>query len=320
MTLRLGDVIDPAKHGTRLVPGYAGEDNTISLGGLVQPAIWLQHVEANVGDPIQVLMVDRPDAPGIAVVLGVSGKYSPGVTQPREGTIASAPLGSDTITVTTGETTVPATLLASYTPTVGDRVRLMWQSGEATILGKVGVTPEKPPKPDVERRPTPPPPPGSRGGADTFTAADSATWSTGTRSWNSFFKKNLYQGKRGASGSNRGAWFYHGKPGKLSGRTVTRVRIWVPQRHSAGAYNSAVTLHLYLHLSKRRPKGDVNRGAGTSISIPPNWKGGYKDLPVSWGSNLVAGDGVGMSGGSYAGFAGITETGRSGQLHMEWEG
>lgn len=320
MTARLEDKIDPAKHRTRLVPGYAGEGSTISIGGLVQPAIWLQHVEAVVGDPVQILVVDRPDAPSLAVVIGVSGKFSPGLSQPREGTVATAPMGSDTVTVTTAAGPVSATLLESYDPGVGDRVRLLWQAGEATLLGKVGVTPTREPLPEQEKRPTAAPPPGSRGGAETFTASDSATWSTRTGSWNSYFGKSLYQGSYPATGNNRGAWFYHGKPGKLSGRSISRVRIWIPERHRAGAYNSAVAVHLYLHASRRRPGKDVRRGSGTTVSVPAGWKGGWKDLPTSWGSDLIDGNGIGISGGSYAGFEGITGSGKSGQLHFEWEG
>lgn len=315
--VRLEDTIDPAKHRARLVPGYASENGMISIGGLFQPAIWLTHVRVQPGDPIQILIVDRPDAPSTAVVLGGAGKFEEAISEPREGVVDTAPTGAETIGVSTTAGIVSATILASYTPVVSDRVRLLWQNGVATVLGKVGVTPAPPPKGDSPPAVNPPPS-GKSDGSDVFTASDSATWSTGTGSWNSYFGRDLYQGSYGSTGANRGAWFYHGKPGKLAGKTVTSVEIWVPKRVRAGSYNSSVTLNLYLHSSKRRPGGDVDRGAGTSLSIPKGFDGDWKSLPLSWADDLIGGDGIGMAGGSYAGFEGIRKSPQSGQLRINW--
>lgn len=319
--MRLEDVIDPAKHRVRLVNGYAtGSQGTVTVGGVPVPAFWMAHVSAREYDPVWVLMADRSDAPSVAVVIGVNGPVEAGAVQPLLGTVSGAPIGSDTITVSTAEGDVDAAFPESYAPQVSDKVRLLWQDGNAWVLGKSAKVPAPPvqkpakPKPDV-----PPPPSGSGRGQSTFTASDSATWSTGTRSWNSYFGKDLYQGSYPGAGANRGAWFYHNKPTRLKGRKVIGTRIWLPARAKAGDYKSAVTLQLYLHYSAKRPGGDVTRAAHHTIRIPAGWRGGWKSLPASWGVNLVLGRGIGIAGGSYAGLYGVHKTSRSGQVRIDWE-
>lgn len=318
---RLEDVVDPAKQTARLVPAYAAEDGQVSIGGLLQPALWLQHIYAEPGDPIKVLMVEYATTPAHIVVLGQVGQNDGGTSQPRDGVVSVAPLGSDTVTVTTSAGDVEATTLASYTPVISDRVRLLWQGREATILGKVGATPARPAPP--KKPSTVPRPPGKKAqGAEVFTASNSGTWTNSTKSWNSYFGKHVYQGSYGNATGNRGAWFYHGKPGKLDGKTITRVQIWVPRRLKAGSWNAAVTLNFFLHSSKRKPSRDVDRGAGTTNKIPASWKGGWVELPATWGKHITGGSGVGLSGGSYAGFPGVSGKGsdaRSGQIRMEWK-
>lgn len=315
MPARLEDVIDPAKHRVRMIPGFAAAGGMVSIGGLVQPAIWLRHVTAVEGDPVQVLLVDRPDAPSTALVLGETGAMPP---QPREGTVQTAPMGSETVTVATDSGPISATFLASYIPAVSDRVRLLWSNGEATVLGKVGVTPVREVKKKAE--PTPPPPSKAGDGGDTFTASDSGTYSTAFNAWNSYYGKDVYQGSYPSSGANRGAWFYHGKPSKLAGKKATGVQFWMPRRARAGAFNSSVQVTLYLHGSKKRPSGDVNRGASHTVTVPANFKGGWIDLPASWGDDLIGGDGIGIAGGAYAAFEGVAKSAKSGQIRISWEG
>ena len=323
--MRLDEAIAAPTTQTRVVAGYATASDKVSIGGLEQPAVWADHVAATEGDPLLIVVVTHPDAPSQAVVVGKAGRYAAPTPGPREGTVATAPVGSETITVNTTAGVITATFLASYTPAVSDRVRLMWQNNDATVLGKVGVTPTPPPPPAPEPKPkaVAPPPPKKATGYDHFPAADSGTYSTGTGSWNSYYGKNLYQGFQGSSGNNRGAWFYHGRPGKLAGKKITRVRIWIPPRIRAGNYNAEVEFNVKLHTSKRKPGGDVTRIASTTITIPAGFGGGWRDLPASWGDDLVNGGGIGIEGGTYAGLVGLppARNGRadSGQLRLDWE-
>ena len=321
--MNLPDMIDPAKDTVRIVPGYANQGSNISVGGLVQPAVWVTSAVAEPGDPLIVAMVDRQTAQSQAVVLGVTGKYAAPAVQPREGTVATAPSGSETITVSTAAGEVTATFLASYVPAVSDRVRLYWDDGGATVLGKVGVTPTPPPpapKPVVQAKVTPPPPKPPTGTAD-YAAASSGTFTASYGVWNTYYKSDLYQGSYGGATGNTGVWFYHGKPGALKGKTITRARIYIPARQRAGNYNQSVTLNLRLHTSSRKPGGNVTlTGTTHEISIPKGWGGGWKDLPVAWGADILKGYGVAISGGDYAGLNGIQRTRSSGQLKLDWRG
>lgn len=325
--MKLEDVIDPAKHKLRLVGGYATDvQGTVTVGGLLVPAFWMAHVEAQEHCPLWILMVDRPDAQSIAVVVGANGVPEPDeetVRNPLSGTVSSAPIGSDTVSVSTETGNVEAAFSAGYVPQVSDKVRLLWQDGNAWVLGKSAKVPApappRPTKPKRDKPNVPAPPTGAGNGQTTFTASDSATWSTGTNSWNSYFGKDLYQGSFPGVGANRGAWFYHNKPSRIKGRTATQVEIWIPARARAGNYNSAVTLNVYLHYSAKRPGGDVNRGSHHTISIPKNFRGGWRKLPASWGDQLISGRGIGMAGGSYAGFHGTGKSSKSGQVRITWE-
>lgn len=317
---RLEDSIDPARHRVRMVPGYAAEDGMVSIGGLEQPALWLQHVTAEPGDPIWIILISRPSTPSIAIVQGVGGQYTPATPPPVEGVVSTAPTGAEKITLETSDGPIEAPFLAQYTPQVSDRVRILWQGDDPLVLGPVAAKIPPPPPKQVKGGNRVQAPPGSkRAGQDTFAAADSATWSTGTSSWNSYFGKDLYQGSYSSIGANRGAWFYHGKPNKLRGKKATSVEIYVPRRSKAGNYNATVELQVYLHASERRPRGDVKRSSHTTISIPKNFKGGWKDLPSNWGSAIIGGDGIGLSGGAYAGFEGVKKSPSSGQLRITWE-
>lgn len=318
--IRLEDMVDPAKNSLRLVPGYAAEGGNISIGGQVQAAFWLEHVTALPGDAVMVLISDRRDAPSFALVIGVSS--APDSLSPREGTVAVAPSGSDTVQVNTSRGTVDATFLSSYSPVVSDRVRLLWQAGSPTILGKVGVSPA-PVGPDLDPGETPAAPP-SRGdaGSEVFAPLDSGTWSTGTRSWNSYLGKDVYQGFYPAQGNNRGAWFYHGKPTKLQSKEVSSLELWLPRRLKVGNWRDRTSVNIYLHGSRQKPGGDVSRGKSHEITVPANWGGGWVQLPASWGADVTTGAGIGLSGGSYAGFAGISgknKDTRSGQLRVGWK-
>lgn len=318
--VRLEDVVDPAKQRVRLVPGYARGVDSVSIGGLTQPALWMQHVKVQDGSPVWVALIDRTDAPSLAVVIGNGGLASSPV-EPLEGVVSAAATGSQRVSVDTAQGVVEAAFLESYIPQVSDRVRLLWQNGSPLILGKSVSLPEPPAAPDVtdDSRPVQPPPTSGGSGSEVFTAADSGTWSTRTGSWNSYFGKSVYQGNQSATGRNTGAWFYHGKLAKLVGSRVRSVRIFLPSRTRAGNYNSSVSVVFRLHGSSRKPGGVLDLGRSESVTVPKGFRGGWIDLPASWGDELIGGAGVAIAGTDYAGFAGVGGSGkdsRSGQLQI----
>lgn len=302
----------PGQPAVSLLPGFADVYPNVRVAGLVQPATWLGAYTV-VGEPVVVAKLTRPDAPAQLVCLGRVGE--PG---PREGTVTAAPAGSDTITVNAGGTDTMCTFLASYTPTVGDKVRLLWQGRDATVLGAVGVSPAG--KDNPVR--TPPPPGAATAGTVTAAAVDSGTYSSGY-GWNSYYGSNLYQGNGstwGAPGWNAGAWFYGGGAGQAAGATITRVQLRLPARIRAGAFNSPGTVHVWLHSAANRPGGDVPRTNGpVDFTLPAGWGGGWVDLPASWGAALAAGSGIGISGDPYLGLLGRTKDPESGLLRLDWQ-
>lgn len=299
--------------GLTVVPGFAGTYPAVIVGGVPQPATWPDNVYAAPGDPLLIGYIVKGDSQAQAIVLGRAG--SPG---PREATVTAAPGGSDTITATASSVDYTVTFVTSYTPTVGDRVRLLWQGGDATVLGKVGITPA--PSPAAPAVPLGPPPASS--GVFDRAATDSATWSSGY-GWNSYYGQNVYQGDGGGYGAaavNNGAWFYAGAFAELAGAQINRFQFRVPARKSAGAYNSAGTLHLYTHNSPNRPGGDVTRVSGPyDISIAAGSAGGLVDLPTAAAATIIAGGGLSITGPPYMGFKGKAEDPASGQILIDWQ-
>lgn len=306
---------DDTGDGFRVRGGYADAYPNIRYKGLVQKAIWLCDY-AGVGEPIMVGEIGKKDAPGELLVLGRVGQAGP-----TEGSVTAAPSGSDTITVTAGSTSYTVTFLASYTPVVGDRVRLFWQGGAGTALGKVGITPAPVPTPAA----TAPPPAAASSGTLPVPANDSATFSAGY-GWNAAYKQNAYQGDGspwGGPSVNNGAWFYGDAAAQLAGATITAVAFRVPSRTSGGYSSAGSTMHLYLHTSPTRPGGDVSRIDGpVDFAVPAGYGGGdWVALPASWGSTLVAGGGISITGGPYTGFVGCRgdrSDPASGQLNLTW--
>lgn len=308
-----GEISSPFD-GVKIVPGFADVYPNVKVGGLSQPAAWPSGIYAAPGEPVFVGQIVKGDAPAQNVVLGRVGQDGP-----REGTVTTVPGGSDTITITANGTAYTATFLTGYTPTVGDRVRLLWQGPNVTVIGKVGVTPSSG---TIDAGTATPPPPKS---SDTFNApaTDSATL-YGPGGWDSWAGGggNIHQGSWNGS-TVTGAWFYGNTMAELSGATITRVRFRVPGRRSIGAYNSAGTLHLYAHTSPSRPGGDVTRVSGPAdVSIPAGWAplpaDGWVDLPTSFASTLISGGGISISGDPYMGFIGKPSDPASGQLRLDW--
>lgn len=297
----------------RLRAGYAAVYPNVLMDGVEQPAQWIDSVYAAPGEGLQILIMENDDAPGsMALVIGRNGRAGG-----REGTVSAAPGGSDTISVDVNGSTVLATFGSTYVPTVGDRVRLLWQGGDVTVLDKVGITPSTivTPPPSV-----PPPSQVTVVTSDPFIATDSATWSVGY-GWNTGYGSNLYQGDGspwGGPSDNRGAWFYGGATARLAGKTIDRLQMFIPRRLGGGYFNNAATVYLYLHTSSTRPSGDVTRGAVVAVTVDRNFAGGFIDLPTAWGAPLAAGGGIGIYGGPYVGLAGVTQQSNSGQLLADW--
>lgn len=314
--MSLADQVSNPFDGVKIVPGYADAYPNVKIGGLSQPAAWPSGVYAAVGEPVFVAQIVKADAPAQNVVLGRVGADGP-----REGTVTTVPGGSDTITVTAAGVGYTATFLAAYTPTVGDRVRLLWQGRDVTAIGKVGVTPSA----VVPGGSTAPPPPPIGVGTFNAPAIDSATyWSGG--GWDSIRPGGGIVGQGTVYGTSNvvtGAWFYGTTMAELAGATITRVRFRVPQRRSVGSLNSPLTLHLCAHASPSRPGGDVSRVAGpTDITIPSGWNpgpgDGFIDLPTSYASTLISGGGISISGDPYLSFVGKPADPASGQLLIDW--
>ena len=311
--MSLADFLSQSTGGFDVVPGYADVYPNIMVGGLVQPAVWLGDYAVK-GEPIIVGIIRKPDAPGQCLVLGrVGGPLS------TEGTVTAAPPGSDTITVSAGSAEYTVTFLDSYSPTVGDRVGLLWQGAQGRALGKVGVTPGV----VVNGPSTQPPPSAASAGTLPVPTVDSGTYSGGAYGWNARYGQNVYQGDGtpwGGPSSNSGSWFYGANASQLIGATITGVQFNMPARNSAGASSSAATVHLYLHNSPNKPGGDVTRVSGpVDVVVQPRSGGGYITLPTGWGPTLIAGGGISITGSPYMGLLGRGEQPDSGQLKLSWQ-
>ena len=298
--------------GVKYVPGYADTYPNVVIGGVSQPATWPDTVYAAKGEAIVVAQLVKPDAPAQnVVVLRVGG------SGPREATVTAAPGGSDTITATANGTDYTVTFLASYTPTVGDRVRLLWQGRDGTVLNKVGVTPAPG---GATGGGTAPPPAPKGSGTSNGVATDTGTWSSayGWDNWAGGGGK-VYQGGSAYGASNNGAWFYSGAFAELAGANITRLQFRIPARLSVGSYNTGQTLHLYAHTSPTKPGGDVNRTAGPfDVFVPAGFAGGYADIDPAAAAVLIAGGGISISGEPYMGFYGKPQDPASGQIKIDW--
>lgn len=299
-----------------IVGGYADVYPLVRVGGLPQQAAWPSGVYAAPGEAVFIAQLVKADAPAQYVVLGRVGSDGP-----REGTVTTVPGGSDTIIVTAAGADYTATFLAAYTPTVGDRVRLLWQGRDVTAIGKVGVTPS----PSAPILGTQPPPAAVSSGTFNATAIDSATY-WGPGGWDSIRPYGGIVGQGtiyGTSNVVTGAWFYGNTMAELAGATIKRVQFRVPQRRSVGDYNSALALHLYAHTSPGRPGGDVARVTGPdNHTIPAGWNpgpgDGWIDLPTSYAPTLINGGGISISGDPYLSFIGKPSDPASGQLRIDW--
>lgn len=288
----------------------------VNVGGVVLPARWADPLVVKEGDPVLVALTSGATGQSEAVVMCRTS------ARPRaaQGTVASAPPGSTTITVDTVEGVVTAPFLAPYTPAIGDLVVLAWGAGEAVVMGKVGAVPAPP---VVTPPPAPPaaPPPPSASGTLEVPSTDSATFNVGAGRWLRPDEQNGSSVVQGSYNSPTftGSWFYGWSASQLDGAAITAVRIWVGPRRRIGDYNSALPLHVHLHTSPGRPGGDVARVAGPiDLLIPPNFPGGWFGLDAGWGPILVAGGGISITGSPYLAIAGRGDSPQSGLLSIDW--
>lgn len=284
----------------------------VNINGNVVAAKWADPLTVAVGDPVLVTLRSGRNGGSEAFVRCRLNERP----RPGEATVKTVPPSSQTITVTgTDGTDYTATFLASYTPTVGDKVVLAWNGSVPSVAGKVSVTPAPPPPPS----PVAPPPSAPQSGMTPYPASDSDTfWGPG--GWGSWAGGGgrVFQGNFG-SGEVYGAFFYAGSLAQLAGKNITRIRILLGDRLPVGSNNSPVTVHFYAHTSAQKPGGDVSRVAGPfDVTANPGQGRTEYDLPLYFASHLVAGGGVAIALNPYAGFKGRREQPDSGTLLMDW--
>lgn len=297
---------------TKRVYGTAywdGDEWLVNLGGNIIPARWSNQIQPLQGMALAVdLAKDRFGQASALVVCGYTD-------QPRPSTGSVLTVGVTEIVFTGEDGTTYTTDRYIGTYTVGDPVLLDWSAGKPTILGKIpGVTStalQSPP----EAAPAAP-----ATGTTTLVAIKSNTWGVG--GWGRWATsinggEDVYTGTWGGQ-TVTGAWFYGAKKPILTGKTITRARIRLPQRLNVGASGDA-TVHLYAHTSSNQPGGDVNRTQGPfNVTLrqghPPNWA----TLPSSFHSVLASGGGISIAGDPYMGFAGRLDDPQSGKITLDW--
>lgn len=201
--------------------------------------------------------------------------------------------------------------------TAASKVQILWVAGSPTIIGKVGVLAPPPPAPS----PTPTPPAVTTGG-ESLRPIHSDTWGVG--GWGRWAKstngREYVYGGSYAGQTLTGSWFYGAPRPVLQGKTITRIRFRLPARENVGSYNAPVTIYIYGHTSSYLPGGDVARvtSAVTVVVLPGHPGDTYIDLPLSFAPTLVAGGGISIAGGDYAGFLSRLVDPLAGELFMDW--
>jgi hypothetical protein len=292
-----------------VVSAYADDWPNVMVGGVEQFAYWNDHVYALKGEAVTVAREVDPSGIARNTVIGRIGR--PGADT---GTVLT--VESNYLLVSVGADEVRARFDPDKTYTPGDIVALDWKG--STITALFVVTDYVPPAVDIPA--TTAPPPANNSGELSVFATDSGTWVPSLGYWNVWAAKNqnVYTGSYGGY-TMVGSWFFNGATRQLAGAVVTRVRFRVPKRFSVGAYNSTGTLHIYVHTSDTRPGGDVARVTGPyDIAIPPNFQGGFVDLPLAAGDQLKNGGGISIAGDPYMGFQGKAVDPASGQLLVGW--
>lgn len=276
---------------------------------------WLDPIQPVQGGKIVIDLTKDEFGQSTALVIG-------GYTdQPRPSTGTVLTVGVTDIVFTGEDGTVYSTdrFIGSYT--IGDLVFFVWAAGKPVIIGEVPSITVVHPAPE-------PVPPGTASGetvliptaSDTFGVGGWGRWATSQPSQGG---EDVYSGTLGAY-TLTGSFFYGAPKPELAGKTVNRIRFNIPPRLPAvGAYNSPVTIHLYVHTSQSRPGGDVTRVAGPfDIVVNPGSPGGLVDIP-GWllpdaAAALAAGGGFSIAGNPYVGFASRLDNPENGRAILNW--
>lgn len=285
----------------------------VNLGGVVQAGVLVSSVPMQVGDTV---LVSQSGA-RLRVLALVYDR-----ARPSTGVVASVPADSATIAVTTSLGTIGCGWVTSYTPTVGDTVRVTWLGSEPLVIGKRGVTGSPGTVPDSGGPSTPAPPPSTTTGTTTFTAVSSGTYRTGS-GWMSdaITGGRVQQGDYGY-GANAGVWFLGGKiHSSLAGVTVTGARVWIGRPAGTGASYGAQAVHMCWGSDDRQPAGapGLNSSYSWDLTLSAGESGWYP-VPASIGQRLVD------SGGSlgvlplnpYTLLYGAPNNGSAGAVQIDW--
>lgn len=281
----------------------------VNVNGNVLPVSSIDPVAVSLGDSVLVAVISGATGQAEAIVLGRMAN----TMRPATGTVATVPVGSQTITVNGADGgTYTAYILSGYTPAVGDNVEFSFIGGYPYV-SKAQTTPTPPPVQTVAAPPSTP-----NSGTTSFAASDSATY--GPFGWGSWGNTSeVYSGTWGGSTVN-GAWFYAGGPSQLQGRTITGGRVTLgPRVGGVGSYNSPATVNIYSHGSVNRPAGNISliNGPVTVTAQPYQGLTTYP-LTQAQAQDIVNGGGIGISFGDYAAFQGIQANAQSGTVSIDW--
>lgn len=285
-----------------LVAGQVVADETgalgVNVGGGGGSVRWAGGYVPVAGDPVLVALR--------GLEAWVLGRTTPG-PRPGRGTVQTIP-GGATITVDVGGVSVACTFASTYTPTVGDVVRLLWESDPPFVIAKEGTTAA----PAAVKAPAAPPP-SSLSGVHTIPAVESRSYRSGA--WRTDTDDVVQGDAPGYTGNpNNGAWFYGSGPSRLAGQVLTKAEIWLPGLSSS---TSTPTVHLYRHTSNTRPGGDVARVAGPfDVTKGGRVSGWYPFDLVAAQAVVDSGGGVGITGSPYARHKGLSSDGQSGALRL----
>lgn len=234
--------------------------------------------------------------------------------QAAQGTVVSAT--TTAVVVSTPLGTKPYPYLASYTPTAGDTVAILWTGTQGVVAGRLSAPIAKAAHPGVPAAEGVPPASVSTSGTSTFVATSAASWlGTALRT----DSDDVVQGTGPSdTDASSGAYFYGASPvATLAGATVTGCRVYLI-REDAGA-PGPLTAHVQAHSSTEYQASPVVY-TGAAVDVPLEvGQGGWVTLPVAMGQALASGGGLGISGATpYLRLSGPATQGAAGALSIDW--
>jgi len=288
---------------------WDGSEWYANISGSVISARWLDPIQPLQGGKIVVDITD--DGNGQATALVVGGYTD----QPRPSTGTILTVGITEVVFTGEDGTVYTTDRFIGTYTIGDLVYITWDAATPTIIGVIPTITVTPPA-DV------PTPPTAGPTSDTKKTPVTASDTYGVGGWGRWAGSQnggeaVYSGTW-AGYALTGSWFYGAGNTVLAGKNITAARFRLPQRLDVGA-NGTATVNLYAHTSQSRPGGDVARTVGPhTINVGDDAPPGWITLPASFHAVLVAGGGISIAGGTYAGFQSRLKDPDAGKLEIDW--